>query len=500
MGADLLLSAPAGCRCPPGQLLQDGECVAVAECRCGLPAANSSRELRPGQAAELDCHNCVCIRGAFNCSQDDCDGERFSSLSRSPHTAATSSHPVPTVDCLWSPWSPWSPCSVTCGVGERLSHRRPLRQRLYEGAECLGPPTRRTPCSLPDCRESPRSPSTPGAGKGGDRTVTCRVLAQGRGNNPCLLHRGGASAGDGDNAVSCGTCSLSHGRALAGTQHTGQLRAELPGHLQRAAAQLQRIPVPRLHLPARPLPQQHRPLCPSRTLRMLAPGAAAPGERRQGVPLVLGGVPLHRRRAEPCFPVGQAGSEWQEECKTCRCIDGQAACTAGCAPLSCPEEPYLQSLCECCSYRLDPTSPVRVLQLPCPGGRAEPVVLPVIHSCQCSSCQGSPVAKPEPIPLAERVEETEVLGCSSSGQLVVPKVEPIPKGDGEEPGTVGEPGGLEHSCSEDWLVRTVKVEEEYEELPAGSSAEDTLTGQPPAGSFPHATGTPEQPCPEERHC
>lgn len=33
------------------------------------------------------------------------------------------------------------------------------------------------------------------------------------------------------------------------------------------------------------------------------------------------------------------------------------------------------------------------------------------------------------------------------GQLVVPKVEPIPEGDGEEPGTLGEPGGLEHSCS-----------------------------------------------------
>ncbi|PKK17313.1 zinc finger protein 92 homolog [Columba livia] len=101
-----------------------------------------------------------------------------------------------------------------------------------------------------------------------------------------------------------------------------------------------------------------------------------------------------------------------------------------------------------------------------------------VHSreepCKC----GSPVAKPEPIPLAERVEEMEALGCSSSGQLVVPKVEPIPEGDGEEPGTLGEPGGLEHSCSEDWLVRTVKVEEEYEELPAGSSAEDTLTGHP----------------------
>lgn len=31
---------------------------------------------------------------------------------------------------------------------------------------------------------------------------------------------------------------------------------------------------------------------------------------------------------------------------------------------------------------------MRVLHLRCPGGRMEPVVLPVIHSCQCSACQG----------------------------------------------------------------------------------------------------------------
>ncbi|KAL4669322.1 hypothetical protein H8959_007876, partial [Pygathrix nigripes] len=52
-----------------------------------------------------------------------------------------------------------------------------------------------------------------------------------------------------------------------------------------------------------------------------------------------------------------------------------------------PEEPYLQSQCDCCSYRLDPESPVRILNLRCLGGHTEPVVLPVIHSCQCSSCQ-----------------------------------------------------------------------------------------------------------------
>lgn len=52
------------------------------------------------------------------------------------------------------------------------------------------------------------------------------------------------------------------------------------------------------------------------------------------------------------------------------------------------QEPYLLSQCDCCSYRLDPESPVRLLHLRCPGGHMEPVVLPVVHSCQCSACQG----------------------------------------------------------------------------------------------------------------
>ena len=36
--------------------------------------------------------------------------------------------------------------------------------------------------------------------------------------------------------------------------------------------------------------------------------------------------------------------------------------------------------------------------------------------------------------------------------LVVPKVEAIPEGDGEEPGAAGEPGSLEHSCSGEGVV------------------------------------------------
>ncbi|XP_072707738.1 SCO-spondin-like [Ciconia boyciana] len=348
-------SCQPGCACPPGQVLQDGACVPPESCRCRLPptlpgAYNLSRAQRqqehaPGSRLRLRCNSCVCVRGAFNCSQEDCDA-----------------------DCLWSPWSPWSPCSVTCGTGERLSRRHPLRQRLYEGAECLGPPARRTPCSLPEC--------------------------------PCP----------------------------AGERRQGP---DTPAGCERSCR----------HVSGEP---------PHNCSGPPAPGCACqPGRYRNStghcVPAALCEC-WHRGRLH------EAGSEWQDGCETCRCVDGRAACAAGCPPLACPEgavkvrepggccpvcreewpeepssacrrftelrtiakgpcalpavevsycagrcrsrttvtaeEPYLQSLCECCSYRLDPGSPVRVLRLPCPGGTAEPVVLPVIRSCQCSSCQG----------------------------------------------------------------------------------------------------------------
>ncbi|CAM9200588.1 unnamed protein product [Bubo scandiacus] len=344
-----------GCACPPGQVLQDGACVPPELCRCQLPptlpgAHNLSRgeqeqDYAPGSHLQHHCNTCVCIRGAFNCSQEDCD-----------------------VDCLWSPWSPWSPCSVTCGMGERLSHRHPLQQRRYEGAECQGPPTRRIPCSLPNC-------SCPAGEhwRGPDAPAGCERSCQDISGNPP------------------GNCS--EPLALGCTCQ--------PGHYRNSTGHC---------VPAALCECQHRG-------RLL-----------------------------------QAGSEWQEECETCRCVNGQAACATGCPPLACPEgavkvrepgsccpvcreewpeeppstcrritelrtiakgpcalpavevsyctgrcrsrttvtaeEPFLQSVCECCSYRLDPASPVRVLHLPCPTGPAQPAVLPVIQSCQCSPCQG----------------------------------------------------------------------------------------------------------------
>ncbi|KAK1794599.1 hypothetical protein P4O66_001319 [Electrophorus voltai] len=71
------------------------------------------------------------------------------------------------------------------------------------------------------------------------------------------------------------------------------------------------------------------------------------------------------------------------------------------------EEPYLQAVCDCCSYRLDPQSPVRFLSLRCTNGESEPVVLPVIHSCECTSCQGRKF-----IIANARVENCAIIFCN----------------------------------------------------------------------------------------
>ncbi|XP_057258869.1 uncharacterized protein LOC130595845 [Pezoporus wallicus] len=101
------------------------------------------------------------------------------------------------------------------------------------------------------------------------------------------------------------------------------------------------------------------------------------------------------------------------------------------------------------------------------------------------------MAKPEPEPVLEQAEKMEVPACAGSVQLVVPKAEEMAGGDSAELGAAGELGGLELSCSEDWLVRKVKVEEEDEEWSAGPGTEALLAGQAPDGAFPHTAGIPD---------
>ncbi|XP_030052234.1 SCO-spondin [Microcaecilia unicolor] len=352
-----------GCACPRGQVLQDGKCVSPDNCRCSFLTAfsipwsfNLSLEERTqehpvGTIIHHQCNRCICQDGAFTCTQEDCN-----------------------VDCRWSPWSPWSQCSMTCGNGVQTSIRYQSQQRLYEGKECLGAPVRQRQCTLQDCKcpqgEHWRRPLPDAA----FCERTCQEIYEEPQKN--------CSSGETQGCV----CEAGRYRSVS------------------------RLCVTAAHC-----------------------------ECIQGDHVYLPGV------------------EWQEGCQTCHCVNGIKVCTAGCPPLHCiegevkvqepgsccpvcrkeipeeppsechrltelrnvtkgschldqvevsycsgrcvsrtnviPEEPYLQTMCDCCSYRLDPVSPVRILSLQCANGEVEPVVLPMIHSCECSSCQGGDFSK-----------------------------------------------------------------------------------------------------------
>ncbi|XP_015268441.1 PREDICTED: SCO-spondin [Gekko japonicus] len=351
-----------GCSCPSGQVMQDGACVPAEACRCSLGPASAlpwaanlsqeeqAKEYPPGTVIQHECNSCVCRNGTFTCSQEPCD-----------------------VPFIWAEWSPWSPCSVTCGPGEQTSRRHWLQQRLFGGTECEGHAVLQQPCSLPDC--------------------------------------------------ACPDGEL-------------WLQPDSAGRCERSCSQIYEDP-------------------PQNCSRGAEGGCACqPGHYRNGSGHCV--VAAHCE-CEHGGRVYSAGEEWHVGCETCRCLNGKATCGTGCPPLTClegeakvqdptgccpvcrkevleeppsfcqhytelrnitkgpcflaevevsycsgrcpshtnviPEEPYLQTLCDCCSYRLDPVSPVRILNLQCEGGETEPVVLPVIHSCECSSCQGGDFSK-----------------------------------------------------------------------------------------------------------
>uniref|UniRef100_A0A8C2UKG8 SCO-spondin n=1 Tax=Chinchilla lanigera TaxID=34839 RepID=A0A8C2UKG8_CHILA len=117
-----------GCRCPPGQLIQDGRCVPISSCRCGLPSANASWELAPAQAVQLDCHNCTCVNGSLACPDLACP--------------------------LLGPWSAWSRCSAVCGGG--IKERRRSCMGHPGAAPCHAQDTeQQQECNLQRCPECP---------------------------------------------------------------------------------------------------------------------------------------------------------------------------------------------------------------------------------------------------------------------------------------------------------------------------------------------------------
>ncbi|KYO44719.1 hypothetical protein Y1Q_0016835 [Alligator mississippiensis] len=60
-----------GCSCPEGKLLDGDHCVDSSECSC----IHSGRHHPPGSSISKDCNFCVCRRGIWICSNEECPGD-----------------------------------------------------------------------------------------------------------------------------------------------------------------------------------------------------------------------------------------------------------------------------------------------------------------------------------------------------------------------------------------------------------------------------------------
>ncbi|XP_029005418.1 SCO-spondin [Betta splendens] len=353
-----------GCACPSGQVLHGGLCVSHAHCPCSalsLPAGYQNWNvstagftdavLSPGTSIQHLCNTCVCEGGIFNCTSELCD-----------------------VDCEWSTWSRWSTCSASCGSGRRSSTRVVLQPHQYGGAPCEGPDQRSSSCTAPDCecpdgeqwrrsmsKEAPLcerscrdiySSSPVNCSRSAEGCMcqdglyrntegVCVIPALCPCHDQAILREAGSEWDEG-----CTSCRCENGRTTCQSKcpplhcEEGEVKVEEPGSC---------CPVCRKHFPGENLPECRRYV----QVRNLTKGDC----RLDNV--------------EVSFCRG-------------RCLSRTDVIL---------EEPYLQSVCECCSYRLDPHDPVRFLSLQCENGESEPVVLPVIQGCECTSCQGGDLSR-----------------------------------------------------------------------------------------------------------
>ncbi|KAG8508993.1 LOW QUALITY PROTEIN: SCO-spondin, partial [Galemys pyrenaicus] len=458
----LCLQGPCrpGCHCPPGQLVQDGRCVPIASCRCGLPSPNASWVLAPAEVVQLDCKSWYepaggrlgdgGYGGTRRAGQGSgrCWGtEALPTLTwgLSPlHPAVCSTCVNGSLVCTLrdcpalGPWSAWSNCSAPCGGG--TTERFRSCERGPEGAPCQAQDTeqqrecnrecpgehRGAGACLPLSSQAPPQwhpwePAPPDAPlvlcvlptecPPGQVLSACATLCPHLCSHllpgalcrqvPCqrgcgcpggqLLHNGTCVP---PTACPCTQLSLPWGHTLTLEEQARELPsgAVITENCTRWA----RVTVvweEWLRMDGgRDLGRHlNRHFC----LHSTCQGGAfscSLDENCQG-PCAL---------PPPATPLSLPTEEQPGSCQPftelrnltkglCYLDQVEVTYCRGHCPSSThvmPEEPYLQSQCQCCSYHLDPESPVRILSLHCPDGRMEPVVLPVIHSCQCSVCQG----------------------------------------------------------------------------------------------------------------
>ncbi|XP_068160698.1 SCO-spondin [Antennarius striatus] len=352
-----------GCTCPTGQVLHEGSCVPHTDCPCSsmsLPEGHPSRNVQyeektgallpPGTTVQHLCNTCVCQGGMFNCTSELCD-----------------------VDCEWANWSQWSPCSASCGSGQQSSTRVKLRSSQYGGRPCEGPDHRTTSCMAPDCwcpveEQWRRSVS--------EEVLLCERSCQEIYSPPinCSHSSEGCVCRGGFYRNTQGGCVIP---ALCPCHDQGVLR-EAGSEWEEGCLSCRCV--------------NGRKSCQSRCsafhcdegeVKVEEPGSCCPVCRKQ-----FPGEPMPECRRYVQVRNITKGDCWLDNVEVSFC---RGRCLSRTDVIL--EEPYLQSLCECCSYRLDPNTPVRFLSLQCAGGDSEPVVLPIIHSCECTSCQGGDLSR-----------------------------------------------------------------------------------------------------------
>ncbi|XP_032876304.1 SCO-spondin-like [Amblyraja radiata] len=432
-----------GCRCPRGQLLQDSSCVLISECRCGLPSSNRTVEHQPGDRVVVPCGTCACVNGTFDCSDSRCaeqnswsawsqcsqscgGGERIRSRSCGGPGTPCQGGSIQTAECNQVPCQGcpetqvFSSCANICP--RTCSDLRAEVECQQEACKpgCLCPQgqfLQGEVCVSPeDCRCSLLSSQTPRLGNISHRDYPPGAVIHDR-CSVCVCQKGVFHCSKSD----CEECP--EGEIWNG--------GPMDSHsCERSCRDVHDVTVASCGSAGKDC------VCDAGRYRNMS-GFCVTAAYCE---CIVG---------DTIYPPGY---EWADGCEQCRCLNGRKVCSAGCPPLYClegyvkvvdpgeccpvcrkevpddsstmcqrytemrniskghcwlenvlvnsctgsclsqvqviPEEPYLQSQCECCSYHLHPDNPVQFINLQCENGDVESIVLPVIHSCECSSCQG----------------------------------------------------------------------------------------------------------------
>ncbi|XP_055489392.1 LOW QUALITY PROTEIN: SCO-spondin [Leucoraja erinacea] len=387
-----------GCLCPHGQFLQGEVCVSPEDCHCSLLSSQTPRlgnishhDYPPGAVIHDRCSVCVCQKGVFHCSKSDCEAPSSTSVPTSPLTLPDPLRMPPWRRPRPQPWAPSTQAPMAAGIDDpRLL--LPHSPTLY---------TLPTPHLV-----GPFSETLP-------EEFSLLVL---------FLFSGAEW-------VSFGLLMLIL------EQSVPRVRFGMGGPMDSHSCERSCRDVHDVTVAS----------CGSAGKDCVCDA----GRYRNMSGFCVTAAYCECIVGDTIYPPGY---EWADGCEQCRCLNGRKVCSAGCPPLYClegyvkvvdpgqccpvcrkevpddsstmclrytemrniskghcrlenvlvnsctgsclsqvqviPEEPYLQSQCECCSYRLHPDNPVQFINLQCENGDVESIVLPVIHSCECSSCQG----------------------------------------------------------------------------------------------------------------